>query len=680
MAKGFWPRILIQNGFEPVISRNKILLGVLAGVLIVWLITPLLFTEFASTREKVVRAPVPADDGQLLVPIPVMASLARLQSPFAVIARIRNDGTEAVAIRVAADDYEICTVEVPVGASRRLDCTFRRPWDGGSPHTLRLLSASRSPRFTLEYLELATHFGALTAGPRNLIVGPVGFSALRSTGTGHLVLIFVLLTLSVWSFRDPRLPRGVRLIHTTLIAIVAVAIPVVVVSGRVSEYAFLIKDTFVERLLFVTALPMLVAAARSQWPLVRRVRSAPMTRPILVGVFVGAIFMSHAAHRADHFHQGNVSGLLMISHHFFDQSPMARDPDDIKTGLFFADGYGYDGQFYYYMTFDPFEVLRKRPVGFQGFIDAPPYRYGRIGFSLLTKFFSGDNPARYPITMVALVLIAVTACGILLALIAQHHGWRPWWGALILCIPGFWQSVSLTLPEPIAVALFLAAYLCVIRQKWWACGLLLGTAMMVRETGGALVLALTVGIFLRGMRRQAALVACLAFLPILVWKGLLAWAFWPGYGWAGAAPHPDDVGLPFAGVWQLWEILRQHKYFSGMPEMQRAAVLFPVLTTAAAGLAIVSAIKRPSPLAVAAVFYGLLTITFNYQSVWLHIGNAQRLTIDLFVALLLIFLQPVGRRVLVGPFIVFWALTAWYLCYGTYDAAFVRFNLFGGLL
>lgn len=662
------------------ISRTRILLSVLAGALIVWLITPLLFAEFASTREKVVRTPVSAEDGQLVVPIPAMASLARLQSPFAVIARIRNDGTEAVTVRAAADDHEICTVELPVGTSRRMDCAFRGPWDGGSAHTLRLSSASRSPRFTVEYLELATHFGALTPGPRNLIIGPAGFSAFRPSGAGHVVLIFVLLTLSAWSFRDARLPRAVRILHTTVTAILAFVIAVVIVSGRVSEYAILIEDTFLERLLLLTALPMLVAGARAQWPLVRRLRSAPLTRPILIGLFVGVMFMSHAVRRADHFHQGNISGLIMISHHFFDQSPMARDGDDIKAGLFFSDGNGYDGQFYYFMAFDPFAVLRDRPVGSHAFIDAPPYRYGRIGFSLLTKLFSGDIPARYPITMVALVVIALAACGTLLALIAQHHGWSPWWGALILCIPGFWQSASLTLPEPIAVAFFLAAYLCVIREKWWACGLLFGMAMVVRETGGALVLAVTAGLFLTGRRRKAALVACLAFLPILVWKGLLTWAFWPEYGWAGATPYPDDVGVPFAGVWRLWEIVAQGKYFTEMWEMQRAAVLFPLLTTAAAALAIVAAIKRPSPLAVSAVCYGLLTITFNYESVWLHIGNAQRLTIDLFVALALVFLQPIGRRVLVRPFVLFWAVTAWYVCYGTYEAAFIRDNLFGGLL
>ena len=76
------------------LSWTRITLGVLAGALIVWLITPQLFNRFSSIREKVVRTPVPAEGGQLSVSIPARASLAHLQSPFAVIARISNDGTE----------------------------------------------------------------------------------------------------------------------------------------------------------------------------------------------------------------------------------------------------------------------------------------------------------------------------------------------------------------------------------------------------------------------------------------------------------------------------------------------------------------------------------------------------------------------------------------------------------
>jgi hypothetical protein len=114
-------------------------------------------------------------------------------------------------------------------------------------------------------------------------------------------------------------------------------------------------------------------------------------------------------------------------------------------------------------------------------------------------------------------------------------------------------------------------------------------------------------------------------------------------------------------------------YFAGMPEMARAGALFPLLTTSAIALATAFLIFRPSAISAAAVVYALLTIQFNYDAVWLHIGNAQRLTIDLFVALALAFvLQPPARRVLVRPIAVFWSASALYLAFGTFEAAAIR--------
>jgi hypothetical protein len=217
---------------------------------------------------------------------------------------------------------------------------------------------------------------------------------------------------------------------------------------------------------------------------------------------------------------------------------------------------GYDGQFFYFMTFDPFlAAFRHEPQRYSQYIDFPPYRYGRIGFSLLTKVFSGDRPARYPITMVALVLVALGVSGAMLGAIAQHHGLSPWFGLLILLVPGFRESTTGTLPEPVAVAFVLAAYLCVLRQNWWACGALLGMAMLVREASGGLVLALTIGIAFTGKWRQFVLVAVLAFLPVVLWKGFLGWVFWDGFGMTAVMPHPNDAGLPFAGVVQLWRVI-----------------------------------------------------------------------------------------------------------------------------
>jgi hypothetical protein len=105
----------------------------------------------------------------------------------------------------------------------------------------------------------------------------------------------------------------------------------------------------------------------------------------------------------------------------------------------------------------------------------------------------------------------------------------------------------------------------------------------------------------------------------------------------------------------------------------RSGLTYPILTTAAAALAVAVMVKRPSPAAAAALFYGLLTITFNYESVWLHVGNAQRLTIDLFVALALVTVQPWGGR-RVWPLLMglFWLATALYVTFGTYEAAEIR--------
>ena len=399
----------------------------------------------------------------------------------------------------------------------------------------------------------------------------------------------------------------------------------------------------------------------------------PIARAVAAGLVVGVLFWSLVADRVARDYKGNVSGVILISHQFFDKSPIAGR-EDIPQSLVFAPGGGYDGQFFYFMTFDPFlTAFRHEPQRYSDYIDFPPYRYGRIGFSLLTKILSGDRPARYPVTMVALVLTALAICGMLLGAIAHSHGLSPWLGLLILLVPGFWQSALSTLPEPLAVAFVLAAYLCMQRQNWWACGALLGMAMLVRETGGGLVLALTVGIALAGKWRQSAIVAVLAFLPVVLWKGFLGWVFWEGFGMAGVLAHPNDAGLPFAGVVELWEAIARGEYFGGQWNLVRAGLTYPILTTGAAALAMAVMIKRPSPVAAAALFYGLLTIMFNYEAVWLHVGNAQRLTIDLFVALALVTVQP-WRNQRVWPKLtaLFWSATAIYVLFGTYEATDIR--------
>ena len=110
------------------------------------------------------------------------------------------------------------------------------------------------------------------------------------------------------------------------------------------------------------------------------------------------------------------------------QAPFLQERPDISRALIVDDA-GYDGQFMYLMAFDPF--LRRfadRPEVYRAFIDYPPYRYGRIGFSLLTSLVSAQRAERYPATMVWLIVAAHAALAAALAALAVRHGMAPWWG------------------------------------------------------------------------------------------------------------------------------------------------------------------------------------------------------------------------------------------------------------
>ncbi len=643
------------------------------GLALAWLVSPHVYGQFPAARDKVVRSPVPVTAPALRVPIPRDPIFESLRPPFAAISRIRNDSASTLVVSIALDDVEVCRTEVAPGASRRIDCRVSQFTPSPASHTV-VFAGSGMP-YTVEYFELATHHGALTPGPRDLIVAPKGTSGFRQASPGHLLLIWFLAAMAIASVRHRALPRWASIIHLVMISIVGLVVAVAIGAEWISPYSLLIQDTFLERLLGLVALPAAVSGALAFLRWTWRPRVRPIAIVVTTGLVVGGAYFAYAADRVHKRYRDNVSGLVLISHNYFDRDPIVNGREDIRRSLIFDAGGGADGQFFYLMTFDPFlSAFRHEPQRYGDFIDAPPYRYGRIGFSLLTRFLSFGRAVHYPATMVALIICSLMLAGALLGRIAQHHGQSGWYGLLIVLVPGFWQSVESAMPEPLAIVFFLGAYLCMVRRTWWASGALLGAAMLVRETSGILALALIAAVALGGRRREALVVAALAFLPILIWKAFVGWVLWPAYGASSLFHAPNDIGPPLAGVAEMLTRMRAGTYFTGNPDALRAGISCAVLTTAAAALAFASGIVRRTPFTVAAGLYGVLTISYNYDGVWLHMSQAQRLTVDLFVILTLVFLQSPSKK-LRSAFVLFWIAAAWHVFFGTLDAADARASL-----
>jgi hypothetical protein len=330
----------------------------------------------------------------------------------------------------------------------------------------------------------------------------------------------------------------------------------------------------------------------------------------------------------------------------------------------------------YVAAFDPFvRAYRDHPATYGAFMDAPGYRFGRIGFSLLTRVLSAGQWSRYPATMVWLVIAALGISAVMLASIAARAGASPAWGVLILLVPGFWQSLSTSLPEPIAAALLIGGCWCAFRGRWLAGAALWAAALLVRETSLIVIALLLAESFLSGRRRQALLSAIVVFLPLIGWRLYVGWVLWPYWRWQGFVHNPHDFGLPFAGFLDAWV-----KIFAGAyePGMAVPGMALTLLLTGALAVAAFLAIRRPSALTAGAVVCGLMAVSLNGE-VWKYVSDGQRLTYEVFVLLALV--SPAaaagsrGMRLLIYGF---WAAAAWYVFFGSFDAAFVREALTGG--
>ncbi len=325
----------------------------------------------------------------------------------------------------------------------------------------------------------------------------------------------------------------------------------------------------------------------------------------------------------------------------------------------------------YFAAFDPFmRAFHDEPVTYRAVMDAPPYRFGRIGYAWLTRLVSLGDWRRFPATMVWLVLGAVAAVSLAVTLAARAAGASAAWGLLVIVVPGFWQSLQTALPEPIAAAFLVFGFLAWVRGRWLAAALFFATSLLVRETGAVLVLVLAGAMFLRGDRKSSILMTAIAALPVVTWHLYMGSVLFPDWGFEGFFYNPHDLGVPFLGFADLWKTVFRGEY---MPAINRSAIWYPIVLTSGWLLALTAAIVRRTPLAIATTIYATVAISLNYESIWVHVGNGQRGTYETFVLLALVSVGLVrlsrGWRIGVSAF---WGLTAAYVLWLGFDAPFIR--------
>jgi hypothetical protein len=503
---------------------RRLLVGALAAIGVSAFLLSRGFHDLDRRRAKLVEVATPAVAGSVLVTRSDLGDLASLDQPLALILRTRNEAPAQQRFTVTADGAHICTYVVAARRTERTDCVVRLA-GRALPHTFQVTAAEGS--WTLDYLEVATHHGN-SSGPIYLVILPRG-STLGSRPSVLFVIALALAVLSA-SLLSPvrRLPRWAARTHVLAIGVLGTVALAILIAPWLTPYRIVLSEWTVLAWLAVIGARQLGTCVRwiSAANTGGRGVAAPFARASVVALLVLTVFWQPVRHRLVEY-AGNYSGFLMISERAFSVNPLVKDRDDLRQQLRLLDNGGYDGQFMYFVAFDPFmREFRDRPRAYRDVVDAVPYRFGRIGFSALTRAAALGHSERYPVVMIWILLLSLAATSFGLSVIAQHHGRSAWYGALILAVPGFWQSIQSALPEPLAAATLVAGLACVIRRQLMPAGLLFAASLLVRETGVVLVLCVAVGLFMgtrgggpdnprdaspKGRRREALAFAALDF-------------------------------------------------------------------------------------------------------------------------------------------------------------------------
>jgi hypothetical protein len=315
--------------------------------------------------------------------------------------------------------------------------------------------------------------------------------------------------------------------------------------------------------------------------------------------------------------------------------------DRIKEGLLREES-GYDGQFFYYMTYDPFLSRFKDNLWkYKLMIDEPPYRYSRIGFSLLTKLFSLDRPRLYPKTMIWLILFSHFLGAFFLVKIVQFYRQNPFWAFLYILIPGFQFSLNHALPESIAAACLLGGLYFYLKEKPLAAGSFFALSFLARETGVLLALGIIFFELFRKKNLRNALLVGFSFIPLIFWRFFITLRLFGDYGWKTLFSSPNIFHFPFSGFVKLYKEILAHRY----PEvLVLMATIYPIVLTCIFLFSLYFLWRKKDFLCLSLFAFSLISILLTYENVWIHVGNGIRLTYEAVLFLIIVFISQSESR------------------------------------
>ncbi len=230
---------------------------------------------------------------------------------------------------------------------------------------------------------------------------------------------------------------------------------------------------------------------------------------------------------------------------------------------------GYDGQYTYHIAVDP--------VSAPAMLDAPAYRMQRILLPITAHVLSSGQAALVP-WMLLLINAATLVGGTYLfeGLLAAENKNR-WFALVYGLFPGLLISVRLSVNEPLAFGLVVAAIWLYQRDKPISAAVMLALAGLSKEPALVFAGGFMLWLAVEKRWREAIRLGLIGWLPYIAWQVVLyLWLGEPGFGSGGAGQTPFEL-IPFMGFFRILADTGSLKVFAVFFLFMAPMVLFPGL-------------------------------------------------------------------------------------------------------
>lgn len=205
---------------------------------------------------------------------------------------------------------------------------------------------------------------------------------------------------------------------------------------------------------------------------------------------------------------------------------------------------GYDGQFYYRLSLDPF-TSSQADFGIR--LDNPAYRQQRILYPLIVYVLSAGNASVVPFLLVLVNTVGIGVIAYFGALYSSNQNKHAFWGLTFPLYTGFLFTYARDLTEIIAASLLLAGIVYYQRHRWFLSCLFFTGALLAKETTLPVILAI---LFLNLLPPKKDIIrpsAICAGIPPLI---SIIWHVWLTIKWGNiwSVELRNNIGVLLGGV------------------------------------------------------------------------------------------------------------------------------------